>query len=430
MRRLPRILLALPLALLLVTAGCGGGGDASPRTTIVYWANPETATSAAHEKLLRPLLDEFTDETGIAVDLKMQDWTKVYPKIITGIATHTMPDVFDIGSTWSAALDATGGLMPFDKQALAAIGGRDKFLAASLASAGVPGPDVAAVPLYGQTYALFYNTKLFAAAGIAAPPTTWRQFVADARKLTADGRWGVAWPGNAPLLNVHQAFIMGRQSGARLFSSTGRPQFDTPAERTAIQRMLDLRSVDKVVDPDMLEKAGPDAVAAFAQGRTGMLIQQSAAVGMLRSLHFKDYAVAEVPVLDPLPAGGRPVQSMVAGSNLAISADSKHRAADLKLVTFLTSPRAQTALNKAFGTVPVLKSLQGSPEFSDPATATFGKILARYAEPMPLVPAEGAMETVLGVAMTKLWSATADGRVSDAQIGAALRGAQQSLPGQ
>lgn len=426
--RLPRVLLALPLLLTFLAAGCGGHDDSNARTTIVYWANPETATPAEHAKVLRPLLDEFTKKTGIAVDLEMQDWTKVYPKIITGIATHTMPDVFDIGSTWSVALQATGGLMPFDQHALTAIGGRDKFIAASLASAGVPGPDTAAVPLYGETYALFYNPKLFAAAGIAAPPTTWREFLADARKLTSSGHWGVAWPGAASLLNVHQAFIMGRQNGAQLFSATGKPQFDTPAERAAIRRMLDLRSVDKVVDPGMLEKNGLDAVTAFAEGKTGMLIQQSAVVGVLRSLHFKDYAVAQVPVLDPLPADGRPTQSMVGGSNLAISSDSTHRAADLKLVAFLTGKKAQTTLNKAFGTVPVLTSLQGDPAFSDTAATTFGEILSRYAEPMPQVPAEGAMETVLGVAMTKLWSDTAQGRVSDAQIGAALREAEQSMP--
>ncbi|MBL1080635.1 ABC transporter substrate-binding protein [Streptomyces actinomycinicus] len=41
-----------------------------------------------------------------------------------------------------------------------------------------------AVPLLGDAYGLYYNKTAFAKAGITAPPKTWSEFLADARKLT------------------------------------------------------------------------------------------------------------------------------------------------------------------------------------------------------------------------------------------------------
>ncbi|MCZ4500387.1 MAG: sugar transporter substrate-binding protein [Marmoricola sp.] len=428
MRPSLKALLAVPLLVLGLTTGCGNGDADNVRTTITYWANPAAATPEQHLAVLEPLLKRFTKNTGIKVKVEMQDWTKVYPKIVTGIANDSLPDVFDTGATWAAALQATGGLKEFGAADFDALGGRDRFLASSLAATGVPGPTSAVVPFYGQAYGLVYNPKLFTAAGIKAPPTTWDEFVADANKLTRKGQWGVAFGGAGPLLNVHQAFILGRQEGAQLFSASGKPTFDTPQERAGVRRLLDLMAVDKVIDPSMIEKNGVDMALEFAKGKTGMMFAQSAVIGLLKSVSFSDYAVAEVPVPQPLAEGGSPVQSIVAGTNLAVSATSEHAEAALELVKYLTSDAVQVTVNQAFGTLPVLTSLQGAPDFADPALAVFAQIQARHSEPMPLVPAEFAMEQVLGPELVSLWPKAADGSLTDDDIGKALRKAQAQLP--
>jgi hypothetical protein len=81
--------------------------------------------------------------------------------------------VLNIGNTWSASLQATGALMPFDTAAFDAVGGRDRFGASALGATGTAGQDPAAVPLYSLAYGLYYNKQLFADAGIEEPPATW-----------------------------------------------------------------------------------------------------------------------------------------------------------------------------------------------------------------------------------------------------------------
>jgi len=118
----------------------------------------------------------------------------------------------------------------------------------------------------------------------------------------------------------------------------------------------------------------------------------------------------------------------VAGINLSVFENTKKKAAALAFVKFLTSPEEQVKLNQSFGSLPVVKQAQSDPAFSSPNLKTFNSILADHAEPMPLIPEEGQMETIIGDAMKQLIAQSATkGPVSDAQVKAALKGANDKM---
>ena len=104
-----------------------------------------------------------------------------------------------------------------------------------------------------MTYGLYYNKKLFAEAGIAEPPKTWDELIADGKKLTKGEQWGLAVEGASVSENAHHAFIFGQQHGAELFDATGKPQFDSPKQVAAIKQYLDLMAVHKIVNPSNAE---------------------------------------------------------------------------------------------------------------------------------------------------------------------------------
>ncbi len=425
--------------ILFTTAGCDtaasatddsttGTAESSDGVTLTYWAVAMGPSVTATEHILDERLAAFTDETGIAVDLDVMTWADAYNRVMTAVTSGRTPDLVDIGDTWSATLQATDAFLPFDQQAMTTVGGRDRFVDASMSATGAPGKPPASIPLYGQSYGMFYNTAMFDAAGIENPPDTWDEFIDDAQTLTKAGQWGVGILGGSAAANAHLAFILGRQHGARLFDDDGTPQFDSAAQRAAVRRLLDLMATQKVINPSDAEHSGlNDALSALAHGTVAMVPFQSAGRGFFASIGFTDYAVAPLPVVDPLPAGGAPVRSFVAGTNVAVFADTPHRRAALQLVKFLTSDSEQVALNDAFGTLPVVTTVQADPAFADPTTQMFATILRKHAETMPMVPEEGQMETLLGGVISDLWAKAATGPVTDEDIEAALSGATQQM---
>jgi multiple sugar transport system substrate-binding protein len=118
----------------------------------------------------------------------------------------------------------------------------------------------------------------------------------------------------------------------------------------------------------------------------------------------------------------------VAGINVSIFDNSEHRDAALAFVKFLTSKDQQVALNQKFHSLPVVKDAQSDPAFSSKALKTFNSILADHAAPMPEIPQEGQMETLLGQALKGLFAkAATQGDVSDADVKAALTEANQKM---
>jgi multiple sugar transport system substrate-binding protein len=433
--RISTLTAALAVAVLASAglAACSSSGSSgADASTITYWASNQAPNVAKDKEVLTPELAVFTQQTGIKVNLEVIDWQHLLDRITTATTSGDGPDVVNIGNTWSASLQATGAFVDFDDATLGKIGGKSKFLATSLSSTGAAGKVPESVPLYGLSYGLFYNKKLFAAAGIASPPKTWSEFVADAKKLTnaASGVYGVTLAGGSYTEGAHFAFILGKQQGGAYFDQSGKATFATPQNIAGVQQYINLLGTDKVAIPSSAEHSTTaDAAADFTSGKAAMMMSQTgttatiAAAGMAES----DYGVAPMPILDPLPAGGERVNSHVAGINIAAFKD-KNTDAALKLINFLTGKEEQVKLNKAFGSLPVTQEAATDAAFQGATTKVFLDVLATTSAPMPMIPNESQFETTVGSAIKEMLASIAGGKpVSDADIRSALSAAQQKL---
>ncbi|MDA0563624.1 extracellular solute-binding protein [Streptomonospora sp. S1-112] len=420
------------LALAAALTACGGDGSGDNRT-LTYWASNQGASVAEDEEVLRPALDRFTEETGIEVELEVIPWSELYNRILTAVSSGDAPDVLNIGNTWAASLQETGAFVPFEGADLDAVGGQDRFVETSYATGGAPGEPPTSVPLYGLSYALFYNPAMFEEAGIEEPPATWEEFVATAEELTRDtdgdgetDQYGFALEGGSERQNSHMAFVLGRQHGGRLWDDG--PTFASPEQVDAVKMWVDLMAEHGVVDPGNAEFSdGTQAVGDFVDGRAAMVIVQGSTRTSMAERGFSDYEIAEVPVLDPLP--GEPVQSIAAGINISVFTDTGDREGALALVEHLTSPEEQVYLSQEFQTLPVARAAYDDEALgADEHMETFRTILAEHAEPMPQIPEEGQMETVLGEAVAGLFAeAATGGDVSEDAVRAALEDAETQM---
>ena len=430
MRRRRFATIAAAALLVPALAACGKSSNAgSAPKTLTYWASNQGASLEFDKKVLQPELDKFKQQTGITVNVEVVPWSDLLNRLLAAATTGKGPDVVNIGNTWSASMQATGAFIPFDDATLQTVGGKDRFVPAALASAGAEGKPATAVPLYSLAYALYYNKKMFADAGIASPPTTWEQLVADGKKLTKPNQWGLAVEGANVSENVHHAFTFSEQYGGQWFDAAGNPTFATPQNVAAVKRYIDLMATDKIVNPANAEYAQNQSVADFANHKAAMLLWQAVGSSLkAQNMGPDEYGVAPVPFLASPPAGGKHVNSMVAGINIAIFKHTRNRDAALQFVKFMTSDAEQVTLNHTYGSLPSVKTVAGDAAFAAPEQKAIQQVLSSTAAPLPQVPQESQFETLVGTAMKDLFAEAASGKpITDELVGQKLSQAQQQM---
>ncbi|MER7901703.1 MULTISPECIES: ABC transporter substrate-binding protein [Streptomyces] len=427
---------AITLAVSVVAGvtACGGGtssdggSNESPKT-LTYWASNQGPSIEADKKILTPELKKFEKETGIKVKLEVVPWADLLNRILAATTSGQGPDVLNIGNTWSASLQSTGALLPWDDENFEAIGGRDRFIDSAVASAGKEGEPPAAVPLYSLSYALYYNKKMFADAGITAPPATWDQLVEDGRKLSKDGKWALGAEGSNLSNNIHQTFVLGQQHGADFFDEQGKADFTSDGAVAAVKQYVDFMAKDRIIAPGNAEYARNQSLTDFAKGRTAMVLWQAAATTFAaQGMKPEDWGVAPVPVPAGAPGAGKQTNSMVAGINMAVFRNTRNIDGAKKFVKFMTSDAEQKILCKTYGSIPPVKAAQSDPAFAAPELKVLRDTLATSAAPLPQVPNESQFETAVGTAVKELFADAAAGSpVTTESVKARLEKAQQTM---
>lgn len=212
----------------------------------------------------------------------------------------------------------------------------------------------AAMPYTMSVPTLLYNTKLFTAAGIKAPPATMDQLSADATAIVRHGAQGVYVDAAGPSDDVTQSLIDG--NGGSIITQTGQITLDQPPAVQALQELGTL--THSGAQPGVTE---PAAISSFESGRLGMLVVPSSSATAINAAVHGRFPVAA----GGFPAfGTRPAAPTYAGSGLVImTRDTTRQQAAWRLVQFLTSEQADTALTTALGTLPLRPDTVTNPKY-------------------------------------------------------------------
>lgn len=116
---------------------------------------------------LQRLLRAFEAQHNLEVRLRLMDWEKAWPELLTFALYGHGPDISHIGSTWAGSLTAMNSLRPFTPREVAALGGAEAFLPQAWQSGLMPGqPEVWSLPWTSFTFLLCYRRDLLQKAGI------------------------------------------------------------------------------------------------------------------------------------------------------------------------------------------------------------------------------------------------------------------------
>ena len=432
--RMMRAVVALAGATVLTAAlaACGdsdsGSGGGSKTLHVLIGAN--TQYPAEQQAWMKSTGETFKTQTGATISWEtFASASDELTKIQTSVVSGTGPDVYSIGTTFTPTAYSTKAFVTLSDADWQKIGGRDKFVPASL---GISGPDQQhqiGIPWVSRPFVMAYNTELLKAAGITKPAATWDELTQQAKQLTKPGQYGLAIGYKDNFDPWKFIWGMASQAGDPIVDGKTARIAD-PAVKKAYQTYFGWVTTDKVVDPAAVGWTNPQALAAFAKGNTGYFPMTSAtAANTLDAGALKGkWAFALLPTVPPgatsRPANGVEAASILSGDNLVVADYSKNKDLAFQYVKLITDGPAQLQMYKTFGVLPqnaeAAKSLTSDPKLA-PIVEAQGKSVAT-----PFTGAWADIQIALTNAVVQSIPDLAKGSISDAQIDSRLDAAQKT----
>jgi multiple sugar transport system substrate-binding protein len=281
-----------------------------------------------------------TENPNIEVEIRSVPFGELLSTIRTQAASPSGPTISSIYNLWLPELVNEGVAVAAPDDVVADV--EANWPGGAVDGASVDGT-VYGYPNEINTYALNYNTRLFAEAGIAAPPATWDELVEAAQKLTVkDGdtitQQGIGLINSWAAGVVHPYLSLTLSNGGNIVDGTT-PTLDSEANLETMRLYERLVHELAVTDPSLgtanATTTGP-FLDNFTSGKTGMIImanwwQSSLEAAMGES--FADIATAPIPV-GPNGEGAVPV-SYEWLTTVNARAEPAAQAAAWKFLTFL-----------------------------------------------------------------------------------------------
>ena len=375
-------------------AGCAPEDDDA--LTFFFAANPDE-----RDRRMR-IVEEFQRRHP---DIKVRPVLSapgVMQQLSTIWAGGKCPDVLMAWELTYAELATRGVLL--DLNTLLA---RDQSFAAELKSDCI-GPLYDIFTFNGGQYALpeqwsgnflFYNKRLFADAGVPAPPKTWEQpwsfteFLDTATALTKRVKSGRAtqWGFVNMWFSYYSAGLFAMNNGVPWATPLKNPthfNFDNEDFQEAVQFYADLANKHKVA-PNASEVQSMSTPDLFAAGKAAIALGGHWRYQTFIRADGLDFDVTSLPV-GPRRRG-QPARSNIGSTGLAISASSQRKEQAWEFVKFATGPVGQALIGESSLFVPVLRSALNSTGFAT-AHQNVGNLSVltqgpAYSDGLPVTPA-------------------------------------------
>lgn len=255
------------------------------------------------------------------------------------------------------------------------------------------------LPWILDTKYLYYNTEMLGQAGIAAPPKTWAELLAQAKTIKDAGivEYPIVWSwAQAEAVICDYTTILAANGGS--FFADGKPAFQTGGGLAALQYMVDSQA-QGLSNPNSKEYLEEDVRRVFSSGEAAFALNWTYMYNLTQNPD-ESKVVGKVGIMPAPGVEGSSEASAVNGSmGLGITANSQHPDESWKFISFLASQDNQNKYAKL--SLPIWKS-----SYTDPAVTTGQEAIVAAADvgiaamtPRPTVARYAEMSAVLQTAI-------------------------------
>jgi multiple sugar transport system substrate-binding protein len=367
----------------LALTGCSAGSSASTSgpVTLKLWTGFTGGDRPGYAQIVKDFNASHKD---IKVQMTVQSWDTITQKLPSAWLTGSGPDIAAPSSDPNAIADyvKTNSVLPITNTGSGSTQINTTKLAPGTVKEFTYNGKLYAVPANFATLSLYYNKKLFQEAGITSAPTTIAEMATDAKKLTANGHYGISLADN----NTIQMWpVLQWLEGGDIVNSKNCSVVQTSAGQKSLTTWANLVAQDKV---SPVGQTGAEADSLFSAGKAAMEINGPWAASGYKSAGI-DLGIAKIPV-------GVDGKSVTLGSTapLAISAKTKYPEQAQEFLAYWTSKSVQEKFSLTTGFPPLRTDMTGDSKLtSDPTVSIFNSQVPDSRLYLPHVPNATKVDT-------------------------------------
>ncbi len=286
------------------------------------------------------LATQFTKDTGIKV--------KVVPHPSASDASYSQ--LARVFSSKSSSFDVAmidvvwpGAFAPYLVDLKPKLGKEAKQHAQGIIRNDTIDGKLVAMPWFGDFGILYYRTDLLKKYGYKAPPKTWTQLFAMAKKIqdgeqaTNDKFYGFVFQGNSYEGLTCDALEWYQSAGAGGFIDNGKVTINNPRGARILTQFAS--QIGKVTPRDVTTYQEGEAHTAFVEGNAAFMRNWPYAYSIGQDP--KSSKIVGKFSVTVLPHAGGPSVGTVGGWQLAVNKYSKHVDASIEFVRYMTSAPVQ-----------------------------------------------------------------------------------------
>ncbi len=349
--------IAVAAAVAIGLAGCAGTTTApsDQKVSLTFWHG----YTEADGKVLDNIVKQFNaSQKNITISTQTKTWAVIDDTLLPALSAKKGPDIVAMTSDRLPVYAEKKALVNLDSFYAQASSNTAKLKPEAVSMETVKGSKFG-VPSGFVPLSVIYNKTLFAQAGITSFPTTWDEWVADARKLTIDAngdgtpeQYGLVLPDHATVGNgIWPSLFEG--NGGSITNSTGtKATIDSAANVKTLTYWADAIQKYKI-SPTGVDGIGADKL--FTSGKTAMEVGGPWMAGVATASKI-DYGLAAIP------AGPKAQAASAIGISLGVTAQTSpaKRAAAEKFLSYFNEKSVATTWSLGSGWPPLRTDISAS----------------------------------------------------------------------
>ncbi len=404
----PSRIVPLLAAVALTASACGGNGDtedtgADPGggtdessedeaswagETLSVWIMEGTNPDA--EPFFEDVAADFEADTGATLDVQFVPWASAHDKFVTSIAGGTLPDVAEVGTTWTGEFAEAGALTDLTEQVESSEVSGD--LVEGLVAAGTVDGALYGMPWYAGVRSIIYRADVFDELGLV-PPTTWDEWVEVGTAIKEAKPDMIPFPvaGDSSYGLFPFVWGAGGEIATQSDDGTWTGALDSAEAREGIEFYTGLATEHELSSPAATTWNELDLRDNFVQGNIAMIMSGSwTPKAILTENPDLEGKLGAFPI--PGPDGGLS-PSFVGGSHLGLFESSENQDLAWEFIELMSSEEYATQWAESSSFFPGLNSLLGQlQEEDDPLITPFATQMEEAGASVPVTPAWGNVE--------------------------------------